>query len=230
MDTSVGSLYHNDSDWPGYTGLEQLVREVFPDGIQVKEALDLGCGTGTRTRALLDLFPSLQKIIGIDKDASMVEVAKGEKAEKRINYLVNSIEDLSSLHLAGIDCVSAVYVLHWLRGKDLLFAELNNITKSGAVFLIATGNGLPPIYKDIDHMVRDNLQIDLQIPFSFSIKSNGRIYFPSGAGRFLLADRTETKVLLIMADIVYCNGMRPVLAGLSTVEDLRIFQITFSIR
>ena len=85
---------------------ESLLRHVpRPCG----QALDLGCGTGTLTRALADLA---EHVVGVDLSPEMVRLARARCADRvNVELLVGDFLELD-LSPASFDCIAAVAVLH----------------------------------------------------------------------------------------------------------------------
>src|SRR5215813_4360875 len=122
----VGSIYNQTSDWQAarWHDLELLFERSELPRDDVRTILDLGCGSGTRTRALLGLFSNTDRVIAIDSSLAMVNVARKENQDPRIEYLHCPIESLGWLDIPLVDCIAANYVLHWLQDKDRLFSVL----------------------------------------------------------------------------------------------------------
>jgi ubiquinone/menaquinone biosynthesis C-methylase UbiE len=164
----IGEIYKITSDWQAcrWLDLVNLLNEQAQKFAPTK-ALDLGCGTGQRTKQLLSLFPSLEQITAIDSDQSMIEVACRENSEERIEYQLCSINNVDSLDLRDIDCVSANYSLHWVTEKERLFRSLKSSVCPGALFLLGTCSELPPILKTIDTYVLLQFSQRQATPFFF---------------------------------------------------------------
>ncbi len=72
-------------------------------------ALDLGCGTGTLARALVD---RAGHVVGVDLSPEMVRLARARCADHaNVTFLVGDFRALD-LSPASFDCITAVAVLH----------------------------------------------------------------------------------------------------------------------
>lgn len=95
-------------------------------------ALDIGCGTGRLTRALVNIFG---RAIGVDISPTMIAQAKVDHAgEPRVTFLETSGVDLVGLADASIDfCFSFISLQHVLRKSIVCryFAEIYRILKPG---------------------------------------------------------------------------------------------------
>ncbi|KIO20218.1 hypothetical protein M407DRAFT_221150 [Tulasnella calospora MUT 4182] len=97
-------------------------------------ALDLGCGTGQVTRALLKMY---DKVIGVDPSPSMIQQAKLESAEwdehDRVTFIVGTAEDICSyLGEHSVDLVTAGQSAHWFD-QSKIWNALEHVVKSGGV-------------------------------------------------------------------------------------------------
>jgi len=95
--------------------------------------LDLGCGTGTMTIWLKQLYPSV-KVIGLDADPAILEIArtKAERAGVEITFLEANATDIPLPDGAVQSVVSSLF-FHHLRTeqKRAVLAEVLRILKSG---------------------------------------------------------------------------------------------------
>ncbi len=109
---------------------------------QPHRVLDLGCGTGSLSLAVLQAFPKCQ-LVGIDLDGSLLMLAKhrlavfGQRA-----HLVNGDlrqDDWTSATGDGFDAVVSATALHWLSANNLasLYRRLASVLKSGGIFINA---------------------------------------------------------------------------------------------
>ncbi|AWL41230.1 MULTISPECIES: methyltransferase domain-containing protein [Streptomyces] len=98
---------------PGYRG--DLIRSAdrlrLPDGGRGLRVLDLGCGTGASTRALLRAAP-LARITAVDASAGMLERARAKRWPPNVRFLHRSAEALRTADRdAGpYDAVFAAYL------------------------------------------------------------------------------------------------------------------------
>ncbi|MDX1932167.1 MAG: class I SAM-dependent methyltransferase [Capsulimonadales bacterium] len=97
----------------------------------VANALDVGCGTGLSTRALL---PYARRIIGLDASPAMIARAP---ADPRIRYRVAPAERLP-LVSERIDLLTLSEAFHWLDQPRFL-EEAHRVIRPGAWFLVYGG-------------------------------------------------------------------------------------------
>jgi len=107
----------------------------------VERAVDVGCGTGQSTRALL---PLAKEIIGLDISEAMIARARREP-DPRITYIVAPAEAMplpdASCDLATISCA-----FHWFDRENAL-DELRRMLRDGAGFAVY-GNGFSGILRE----------------------------------------------------------------------------------
>jgi SAM-dependent methyltransferase len=64
-------------------------------GLETAElAVDLACGTGVTTEAILARLPATGRVIAVDGSAAMLDVARSEVAEPRVRWVHARAEDL----------------------------------------------------------------------------------------------------------------------------------------
>jgi trans-aconitate 2-methyltransferase len=83
--------------------------------------VDLGCGTGTSTAALLARWPNAS-ISGIDSSASMIERALTLAEPPRLTFELRDIRDFDAPP-ASLDLILSNAALHWVPGHVDLFAR-----------------------------------------------------------------------------------------------------------
>lgn len=117
---------------------EALRRELFGDAFLLPtllsllpEALvvaDLGCGTG---EALVALAPNVRRVIGVDREPGMLEVAAERTAGLANVELRRGGLDAVPIADGEADAVLCMLVLHHVEPLDRAFAELRRICGDG---------------------------------------------------------------------------------------------------
>ncbi len=95
-----------------------------------KRILDIGCGTGTSTRALLEKWPNAE-IIGIDNSKTMIEAAK--KSTDKIQWILNDA-DKDPLPSGKFDLIFSNASLQWIKNIDDLLANAYASLNEGGAF------------------------------------------------------------------------------------------------
>ncbi len=89
-----------------------------------KQALDLACGTGIYTRALLEW--GAERVVGVDAAADMLRVAgRLTPAGAPITYEEHDVRDMP--FLGAFDVVTAVFLLNYARSREQLDAMCERI-------------------------------------------------------------------------------------------------------
>jgi SAM-dependent methyltransferase len=121
----------------------QVIMETIGAARDVPECIvDLGCGTGTLTRLLLERFPTA-KICGIDFDPTLLPLAQARTSRFSARVLYRE-KDLRLGSWADdvpghADAVVSATALHWLGERELesLYRRIAAILKPGGVFFNA---------------------------------------------------------------------------------------------
>ncbi len=114
--------------------------------VKNKNILDLACGEGTFTRKLKLL--EAKEIIGVDISSKMIELAKNEenKHPLGINYHIFDVAKMPKL--GDFDIITALFLLHYSKSKQDLFAICQNIynnLKPGGEFISINLNPDDPL-------------------------------------------------------------------------------------
>jgi len=122
---------------------ERLVAALPPG--DHREVLDVGCGTGFATLAMLARFPSVRRVTGLDASAEMIErfrdkLAAAPGAETRLvvaDVIREGVPD------GPFDAVLCSMVLHWLgdRRGGAIAAMAGALRPGGILALVAPGPG-----------------------------------------------------------------------------------------
>lgn len=119
---------------PGYHDQLRLsVRRMgFRDQGRGLRLLDLGCGTGASTAALLDAAPQA-KIIAVDASPGMLTEARAKKWPSSVRFVQARVESLGAGRIRGpFDGVFAAYVVRDLADPDAGLKSLLHMLRPGA--------------------------------------------------------------------------------------------------
>jgi trans-aconitate 2-methyltransferase len=110
--------------------LQRLIG-IAPDAT----VLDVGCGTGRVTEALLELVPQ-GRVLALDASAEMVALARSRLGDRASVWCQDALE----LELdEPVDAVVSTATLHWVPDHDRLWARLAGALRPGGVLEVQCG-------------------------------------------------------------------------------------------
>lgn len=121
---------------PGYHEHLRLSaqRMQLPDGGRGLRLLDIGCGTGASTAALLSAAPHAE-IVAVDGSAGMLARARAKEWPASVTFVHSRAEDLTDAGVTGpFDGVLAAYLVRNLSDPDTVLRSLRSLMAPGAVF------------------------------------------------------------------------------------------------
>jgi ubiquinone/menaquinone biosynthesis C-methylase UbiE len=122
---------------PGYKRGLAMVVDLFPKHEHDKfMTLELGCGTGTLTRSILERFPN-SRILGLDGESAMLDIARqkltafSERAEIRQT-------DIRTCELPECDVVVSSFMFHHIAPDDMasLLKRIAHKIRTGGCFIL----------------------------------------------------------------------------------------------
>jgi ubiquinone/menaquinone biosynthesis C-methylase UbiE len=135
---------------PGYhaqlhTAAGLLVERLpCPDaGDRQVTVLDLGCGSGASTRAVLDAWSAGTRtsgdltVHGVDASEGMVEQARAKSWPPAVGFLVSdAVAHLETLPDRSVDGVLAAYLLRNVPDRDRLVREVARVLRPGGALAV----------------------------------------------------------------------------------------------
>jgi ubiquinone/menaquinone biosynthesis C-methylase UbiE len=113
--------------------LEEALALVNPTPTDL--VVEVGCGTGRLTLPMAALTPA--RVVGIDTEARMLEVARGKDPAGRVEWVRGSAYRLP-LEAGQASLVLMVMVVHLLRQRGRAFAEVGRALRPGGYLSIWT--------------------------------------------------------------------------------------------
>jgi ubiquinone/menaquinone biosynthesis C-methylase UbiE len=135
---------------PGYhdqlrTAAEALVERLPAPGTgdAALRVLDLGCGSGASTRAVLDAWSARSgaadtlSVTGVDASQGMTDQARAKAWPPHVTLAVSdAVAHLESLPSGSVDGVLACYLLRNVPDRDRLVAEVGRVLRPGGAFVV----------------------------------------------------------------------------------------------
>ncbi|MFJ6217061.1 methyltransferase domain-containing protein [Streptomyces sp. NPDC092296] len=118
---------------PGYHAQLRLAarRLALPGGGAGQHLLDLGCGTGASTAALLRAAPRA-RITAVDASAGMLARARAKRWPPGVDFVHGAAESLAGAGVTGpFDAVLAAYLVRNTAGPDAVLAAVRGLLRPG---------------------------------------------------------------------------------------------------
>ena len=115
--------------------------------------LDIGCGTGRVTEALLTLVPR-GRVLAIDRSGEMVELARSRLGDRAEVWC----QDVLDLDLEDrVDVIVSTATLHWVPDHDRVWLRLARALRPGGVLEVQRGGkgNIDRVRGVIDAVARD---------------------------------------------------------------------------
>jgi ubiquinone/menaquinone biosynthesis C-methylase UbiE len=156
----------------------EVLRQAIPEVLPVERAIDVGCGTGHSTVALL---PYAHRVIGVEPSSEMLGLAPRHAA---IEYRKGYAEALP-VRSHEFDLVSVASAYHWFD-HDRFLAEAQRVLKlQGWLVLYKAGStGKAVSHPEFDRWKRDVL--NARYP---KVARNGERLTPERAAEFGLMEK-----------------------------------------
>jgi ubiquinone/menaquinone biosynthesis C-methylase UbiE len=107
-------------------------RMGLPDGGAGLQLLDLGCGTGASTAALLDAAPEAH-ITAVDASWEMLAQAKRKAWPPQVRFVHADVGDLARNKIVGpFDGIMAAYLVRNLPNRDAALRQFHGLLRPGA--------------------------------------------------------------------------------------------------
>ncbi len=121
------------SDMDGYTATLNRMKEILQPHHRV---LEIGCGTGSTA---LELAPSVDRYIGTDISAGMIEIAQSKQTLETPSHLRFAVHEADDIPAAPHDVILALNLLHLLPNLELVLDRIYESLPSGGVFIAKSG-------------------------------------------------------------------------------------------
>lgn len=116
---------------------KRTLGQLTLDGAE--RVLDIGCGTGRDTAALLDLLPH-GRVVAVDGSVRMLDQLRARLADRLDQVEVVHADITGPLPIGGlVDAVTSVATFHWIQDHGALFAEIARVLRPGGRFVAECG-------------------------------------------------------------------------------------------
>ncbi|MEO6997921.1 MAG: class I SAM-dependent methyltransferase [Terracoccus sp.] len=133
---------------PGYHAHLRASAQVLVDSLAVEPTtapvtvVDLGCGSGASTRALVQAFDAAgldYRLIGVDGSAGMLREARAKTWPANVSFSqgrAEQLDGLPELDTAGLDAIFAAYLVRNVQQRDELFTTLLGMLRPGGSLVV----------------------------------------------------------------------------------------------
>lgn len=130
---------------PGYHHQLQVAAQALVDAVPQaagNRVLDLGCGSGASSAALLAAWsragrPEPIRLTGVDASAGMIAQARAKSWPPGVDWVVaDAVEHLRGLPDRSVSGVLAAYLLRNVPDRDALVSELARVLTPGGAVVI----------------------------------------------------------------------------------------------
>lgn len=139
------NIYDNEIFFEGYRKIREkennandlfeipALLSLLPD-LTGKRVLDLGCGYGEHCKLFVER--GAQKVVGIDISVKMLEVAKKENADPKIEYRNLPMEHLEEL-TDTFDVIVSSLALHYVEDFSGVVKNIRRLLQNGGRFIFS---------------------------------------------------------------------------------------------
>lgn len=132
----AASSYDNYAKLQQQVGEQLLANVSLSDTHSIKQAVDLGCGTGYFIPRLMDVCqPEL--LTGLDLASGMLKYARQYHGAENINWLCADAEALP-LSADSVDLIFSSLAIQWCENLPQMFAEIYRVLRPGGQFVFST--------------------------------------------------------------------------------------------
>ena len=139
------NIYDNATFFEGYRNLREkennannlfeipALLSLLPE-LDGKKVLDLGCGFGDHCRLFAEM--GAEKVIGIDISSKMLDVARKENADPRIEYINMPIESIDKLN-GSFDIAVSSLAFHYIEDFSGAVKNVFDQLSEGGIFVFS---------------------------------------------------------------------------------------------
>ena len=167
---SIGTAYNDLKTLPAARMERLSVRDGVAPYVAGAKVLDLACGTGYYTRALLDW--GAKEVVGMDISPGMVKAAKAEAAqagEQRCSFAVGDASEPLKLESGPFDLVLGIWLLNYAPDGEVMTRMWQNIAinlRPGGTFVGLTPppeSGLEAVRRNIEYHAGPKNGVSIEI-------------------------------------------------------------------
>jgi SAM-dependent methyltransferase len=124
---------------------------MMPD-LKGKRVLDLGCGFGEHCKLFID--SGAEKVVGLDISQKMLEVARRENSDPKIEYVHMPMEDIAQIS-ESFDVVVSSLALHYVEDFAGVVKNIYALLNTDGVFIFSQEHPMVTCHSGGSRWTRD---------------------------------------------------------------------------
>lgn len=124
---------------------------MMPD-LKGKRVLDLGCGFGEHCKLFID--SGAEKVVGLDISLKMLEVARRENSDPKIEYVHMPMEDIAQIS-ESFDVVVSSLALHYVEDFAGVVKNIYALLNTDGVFIFSQEHPMVTCHSGGSRWTRD---------------------------------------------------------------------------
>ena len=157
------NIYDNEEFFEGYKKLRErkvnannlfeipVLSSMLPD-LKGKRILDLGCGFGEH--CVEYVHKGAERVVGVDISEKMLEVARKENSDPKIEYFNMPMEDIGKL-TEKFDVAISSLAFHYVENFGAVVSDIYRLLNDGGVFVFSQENPINTCHSGGDRWTRD---------------------------------------------------------------------------
>lgn len=158
------NIYDNDVFFEGYKKIREnecnynknielpAILSLLPN-LKNKKVLDLGCGYGEHCKIYLE--KGAKRVVGIDISKKMIDIAKLENKDFKIEYMNVAMEEIDSIS-EKFDLVASSLAFHYVEDFEKLLKNIYDLLFDGGILIFSQEHPLVSSHSKGDRWTKDS--------------------------------------------------------------------------
>lgn len=133
-----------------------IIKNMLPL-LKGKSILDLGCGCGDMDKYFIS--KGAKKVVATDISINMINNAKEINNDKKIDYLILKMENISSIE-EQFDIVYSSLAFHYIKDFNKLLSDINHLLKPGGILIFSQESPINTATTIEDNSIDNKVEIN----------------------------------------------------------------------